>query len=105
MTIFRGSFFGIYDTLKVRSKSYLEKFFVSYGATVISMFLVSPLQTVIRRMMMTSGHSFKYGGYIDCAKQIFKQDKIKGFYRGGTMIPFEGIMVGVMFTLFDRIFT
>lgn len=35
------------------------------------MLLVSPLQTVIRRMMMTSGHSFKYDGYIDCIKQIY----------------------------------
>jgi solute carrier family 25 (adenine nucleotide translocator) protein 4/5/6/31 len=105
MTLFRGAFFGIYDTFKVKLDSHYQKFFVSYGATVISMFLVSPIQTVTRRLMMTSGHSFKYQGYADCAKQIYKSEKIKGFYRGGSIIPFESIMVGMMFTLFDRIFT
>ncbi len=69
------------------------------------MFLVSPLQTVTRRLMMTSGHSFKYDGYTDCARQIFKTDKIKGFFRGGSIIPLEAIMVGMMFTLFDKVFT
>ena len=71
MTIFRGSFFGCYDTLKVNMKTHGEKFIISYLATVNAMLLVSPLQTVIRRMMMTSGHSFKYRGYADCIKQIY----------------------------------
>lgn len=72
MTLFRGSFFGIYDTFKVNLERPYQKFLVSYGATIVSMFLVSPLQTVVRRMMMTSGHSFKYEGYKDCARQIYK---------------------------------
>jgi len=72
MTLFRGSFFGIYDTFKINLDTPFHKFLVSYGATLVSMYLVSPLQTVTRRMMMTSGHSFKYGGYLDCAKQIYK---------------------------------
>lgn len=105
MTLFRGAFFGIYDTFKVNLATHYQKFLVSYGATIVSMFLVSPLQTVTRRMMMTSGHSFKYQGYADCAKQIYKSDGIKGFYRGGSIIPFEAIMVGMMFTLFDKIFS
>jgi solute carrier family 25 (adenine nucleotide translocator) protein 4/5/6/31 len=88
MILFRGSFFGIYDTFKVKLDNHFQKFFISYGATIVSMFMVSPLQTVTRRMMMTSGHSFKYKGYEDCAKQIYKNDKIKGFYRGAALIPF-----------------
>lgn len=105
MTLFRGSFFGIYDTFKVNLETHYQKFFVSYAATVVSMFLVSPLQTVTRRLMMTSGHTFKYKGYRDCAKQIYNTDKIRGFYRGGSIIPFESIMVGMMFTLFDKVFS
>ncbi len=73
MTIFRGSFFGIYDTFKVNLKTNFEKFTVSYMATITAMVFVSPLQTVIRRLMMTSGHTFKYGGYSDCIKQIFQK--------------------------------
>jgi hypothetical protein len=30
---------------------------------------------------------------------------MKGFYRGVAMIPLESVMVGLMFTLFDKIFT
>lgn len=105
MTLFRGSFFGIYDTFKVKLETHYQKFLVSYGATLVSMFLISPLQTVIRRMMMTSGHSFKYQGYRDCAKQIYKAEKLRGFFRGGSIIPFEGIMVGLMFSFFDKIFS
>jgi hypothetical protein len=55
-------------------------------------------------MMMTSGHTFKYGGYGDCIKQIFKKDNIRGFYRGIGVIPIESISVGLMFTFFDNIF-
>ncbi len=56
MTLFRGTFFGIYDTFKVGLDNHYKKFLVSYTATLMSMYMVSPLQTVIRRMMMTSGH-------------------------------------------------
>jgi len=74
MTIFRGTFFGLFDTFKGRADSLLEKFYLAYGSTMTAVIMVTPLQTIIRRMMMTSGHSFKYGGYVDCFRQIWKNE-------------------------------
>ena len=87
MSIFRGSFFGIYDTFKHSTKNSIQKYALSYGASVTALFLVSPLQTVIRRLMMTSGHSFKYKGYRDCINQIVQKEGLNSFVRGSSVIP------------------
>ncbi len=60
MVIYRGFYFGIYDSLRpYLPKQYEENmgatFCLGYFATIISGAFSYPLDTVRRRMMMTSG--------------------------------------------------
>jgi len=71
MIIYRGLFFGTYDTVKVYTKNIYERFLVGYVSAVMVITLNYPLDTVRRRLMMTSGHSFKYKGFVDCFKTIY----------------------------------
>jgi solute carrier family 25 (mitochondrial adenine nucleotide translocator), member 4/5/6/31 len=72
MIIYRGLFFGTYDTVKMHTNNIYERFLVGYTSAVIAITLNYPLDTVRRRLMMTSGHSFKYKGFLDCLKTIYK---------------------------------
>ena len=57
--IYRGLYFGIYDTAKPifigDGGSFLASFILGWGVTVVSGLASYPIDTVRRRMMMTSG--------------------------------------------------
>ena len=42
-----------------------------YLSTLTAIFSVYPFDTVRKRMLMTSGHSFKYKNTMDCMKEIY----------------------------------
>merc|ERR1712004_956718 len=50
--VYRGFYFGMYDTLK--------PILLGYGVTVTSGLISYPIDTIRRRMMMTSGQAVKY---------------------------------------------
>ena len=52
---------------------------------------------------MTSGHSFKYGGFIDCTKIMFKNEGIKSFYKGWNLSLFTGITATMSLLVLDKI--
>jgi solute carrier family 25 (adenine nucleotide translocator) protein 4/5/6/31 len=84
--VYRGFYFGLYDTLKPLllgdSKSVTAAFFLGYGVTVTAGILSYPIDTIRRRMMMTSGGGVKYSGSIDCAAQIMKNEGFTSFFKG-----------------------
>ena len=57
--IYRGLYFGIYDTVKPimigDGGSFLASFALGWGVTVVSGLASYPIDTIRRRMMMTSG--------------------------------------------------
>ena len=63
MGVFRGLYFGIYDTYKAMTKNYFERFLVSYFSTLTALLGIYPFDTIRRRLMMTSGQKYKYGSY------------------------------------------
>ena len=63
----------MYDSLKPLLPSNIrDNFFVNFGlgwcVTVGSGLASYPIDTIRRRMMMTSGEAVKYNGSIDCGK-------------------------------------
>jgi solute carrier family 25 (mitochondrial adenine nucleotide translocator), member 4/5/6/31 len=49
---------------------------------VVSGLISYPIDTIRRRMMMTSGEKVKYKGSIDCTVQILKNEGFMSFMKG-----------------------
>jgi solute carrier family 25 (adenine nucleotide translocator) protein 4/5/6/31 len=84
--IYRGLYFGIYDTAKPiflgEDAGFLVSFALGFGVTNVASFLAYPIDTIRRRMMMRSGGAVKYAGSMDCATQIMQQEGLKSFFKG-----------------------
>ncbi|CAI0412403.1 unnamed protein product [Linum tenue] len=86
--VYRGLYFGMYDSLKpvVLTGSLQDSFFASFalgwlitnGAGLASY----PIDTVRRRMMMTSGQAVKYKSSMDAFSQILKNEGAKSLFKG-----------------------
>jgi len=83
--VYRGFYFGLYDTVRPmmpEGGGALTSFAVGYAVTVSSGLASYPIDTIRRRMMMTSGQAVKYSGSMDCALQILKNEGIPSFFKG-----------------------
>ncbi|GFP80722.1 ADP ATP carrier protein 3 mitochondrial [Phtheirospermum japonicum] len=71
--VYRGLYFGMYDSLKpvVLTDTLQDSFLGSY-----------PIDTVCKRMMMTSGEAVKYKSSIDAFSQIVKKEGAKSLFKG-----------------------
>jgi len=84
--IYRGCYFGFYDTLKPillgDNSSLFLAFCLGYSVTVVSETIAYPVDTVRRRMMMTSGEAVKYKSSIDCFLKIVKNEGFMALMKG-----------------------
>ncbi|XP_015937181.1 ADP,ATP carrier protein 1, mitochondrial [Arachis duranensis] len=86
--VYRGLYFGMYDSLKpvLLTGSLQDSFFASFalgwlitnGAGLASY----PIDTVRRRMMMTSGTAVKYKSSMDAFTQILQNEGAKSLFKG-----------------------
>merc|ERR1712168_1223987 len=77
--IYRGMYFGMFDTLRPivvgdAGGNLGLSFLLGWGVTVTAGLMSYPIDTIRRRMMMTSGGGVKYKGSIDCGMQILKNE-------------------------------
>jgi len=85
IVVYRGFYFGLYDTVKPLldpKGGFLVSLIIGYGVTVTAGLLSYPVDTVRRRMMMTSGQAVKYKGSIDCAAKIIKNEGFMSLMKG-----------------------
>jgi len=83
--VYRGFYFGLYDTVRPmmpEGSGALTSFAVGYAVTVSSGLASYPIDTIRRRMMMTSGQAVKYNGSLDCTLQILRNEGIPSFFKG-----------------------
>lgn len=86
--VYRGLYFGMYDSLKpvVLVGSLQDNFFASFllgwGITIGAGLASYPIDTVRRRMMMTSGEAVKYKSSLDAFNQIVKKEGYKSLFKG-----------------------
>lgn len=71
--------------------SFLVDFSLGYMVTVGAGIASYPVDTIRRRMMMTSGQAVKYNGSMDCASQIWKNEGFKSFFKGAGANVLRGI--------------
>merc|ERR1712026_416363 len=85
IVVYRGFYFGLYDTISPLMGDdvpFIFKFCLGYAVTVSAGLLSYPIDTIRRRMMMTSGAAVKYNGSIDCTMQILKNDGFLSLFKG-----------------------
>jgi len=105
--LYRGAYFGIYDTVapmmsQTGSSGFLMKFSLAYAVTVAAGLISYPLDTIRRRMMMTSGkHAGKYTSSIDCAQKILAQEGVKAMYKGAGSNILRGLAGSLVLVGFD----
>lgn len=93
--IYRGMYFGLYDTLKPvllgdKPNAFLS-FFLGWFVTTLAGLGGYPIDTVRRRMMMTSGGGVKYNGSIDCFAKVIKNEGVKSLFKGAGANIIRGV--------------
>merc|ERR1719325_166300 len=105
--VYRGCYFGFYDTLKPlilgEDAGLLLSFCLGYGVTVAAGLASYPIDTIRRRMMMTSGEAVKYNGSLDCTVQIFKSEGIQSFFKGAGANILRGMAGAGVLAGFDKV--
>jgi len=105
--IYRGCYFGFFDTLKPivvgDNGSFLASFALGYGVTVTSGLISYPVDTIRRRMMMTSGAAEKYSGSIDCAVKILKNEGPMSMMKGAGANILRGVAGAGVLSGFDKL--
>jgi len=86
--VYRGLYFGLYDSLKPiiltgsMKDSFIGSFFLGWGITIGAGLASYPLDTVRRRMMMTSGEAVKYRSSAHAFAEIVKKEGWKSLFKG-----------------------
>jgi len=105
--VYRGFYFGLYDTLKPMllgpDAGFLLSFGLGYGVTVTAGLMSYPIDTIRRRMMMTSGTGVKYKGAFDCAGQIMANEGFMSMMKGAGANILRGVAGAGVLSGFDEV--
>merc|ERR1711976_524719 len=104
--IYRGMYFGLFDTLKPMllgdTPNVTLSFLLGWGVTVTAGLMPYPIDTVRRRMMMTSGGGVKYKGSIDCFVQVIKNEGFMSLMKGAGANILRGVAGAGVLAGFDK---
>ncbi|RNA12011.1 ADP-ATP carrier mitochondrial-like [Brachionus plicatilis] len=107
IVIYRGFYFGLYDTLKPillnDDANLLLLFSLGYAVTVASEIVSYPFDTVRRRMMMTSGQTEKYKGSFDCFLKIMRKEGFMALMNGAGANIIRGVAGAGVLVGFDKL--
>ncbi|CAF1234060.1 unnamed protein product [Didymodactylos carnosus] len=107
--IYRGCYFGLYDTLKPiligPDSGISSSFLLGYCIPITSGFISYPFDTIVRRMMITSGQPVKYKGSMDCMCQILRTEGVMAFYKGVGVTLLRGIAGAGLLSSSDKLVT
>merc|ERR1719398_203514 len=104
--IYRGMYFGMFDTLSPiivgKDGNVGISFLLGWAVTVTAGLMSYPIDTIRRRMMMTSGGGAKYKGSIDCATQIMKNEGFMSMMKGAGANVLRGVAGAGVLAGFDK---
>jgi len=105
--VYRGCYFGFYDTLKPMllgdNASFLASFALGYVVTISSGLLSYPIDTIRRRMMMTSGEAVKYKSSMHCAATVVKAEGFMTLMKGAGANILRGVAGAGVLSGFDKV--
>jgi solute carrier family 25 (adenine nucleotide translocator) protein 4/5/6/31 len=107
IVIYRGLYFGVFDTVTPSlPRSIRDNFFVNFLVgwviTVGSGLASYPIDTVRRRMMMTSGEAVKYKGSVDCFMVIVKNEGPKSLFKGAGANVLRGVAGAGVLAIYNQ---
>jgi solute carrier family 25 (adenine nucleotide translocator) protein 4/5/6/31 len=86
--VYRGFYFGMFDSLKpvvlqgAMKDSFVGAFFLGWAITIVAGLASYPIDTVRRRMMMTSGEAVKYRSSMHAFSEIVKKEGTASLFKG-----------------------
>jgi len=86
--IYRGLYFGMFDSLKPivltgsLRDNFLASFLLGWSVTIGAGLASYPIDTIRRRMMMTSGEAVKYKSSYHAFKEIVSKEGPKSLFKG-----------------------
>jgi solute carrier family 25 (adenine nucleotide translocator) protein 4/5/6/31 len=107
--IYRGLYFGMYDSLKPivliggMKDSMLASFFLGWGITIGAGLASYPVDTIRRRMMMTSGEAEKYKSSMHAFAKIVKNEGWKSLFKGAGANVLRGIAGAGVLAGYDKL--
>jgi len=108
IVVYRGCYFGFYDSLKPLilvgplGDSFMAAFALGWVVTIAAGIASYPLDTIRRRMMMTSGQAVKYKSSIDCGMQIIKNEGVVSLFKGAGANVLRGVAGAGVLAGFDK---
>merc|ERR1712079_980475 len=104
--IYRGMYFGLYDSIKPivlgENASVFLSFILGWIVTVTAGLMSYPIDTIRRRMMMTSGQAVKYKNSMDCAVQVLKNEGFMSLMKGAGANILRGVAGAGVLAGFDK---
>jgi solute carrier family 25 (adenine nucleotide translocator) protein 4/5/6/31 len=107
--VYRGLYFGVYDSLKpvvlvgALEGSFFASFLLGWGVTIGAGLASYPLDTIRRRMMMTSGSAVHYKSMFDAASQIVAKEGTKSLFKGAGANILRGVAGAGVLSLYDKL--
>ncbi|KAI7777952.1 putative carrier protein [Diaporthe ampelina] len=109
IVVYRGLYFGMYDSLKpvlltgTLANNFLASFALGWTVTTGAGIASYPLDTVRRRMMMTSGEAVKYSSSLDAFRQIVAKEGIKSLFKGAGANILRGVAGAGVLSIYDQL--
>lgn len=104
--IYRGMYFGLYDSIKPillgDNASVFLSFILGWVITVTAGLMSYPIDTVRRRMMMTSGQAVKYKNSMDCAMTVLRNEGFMSLMKGAGANILRGVAGAGVLAGFDK---
>jgi len=107
--VYRGLYFGMYDSIKPvllvgsLEGNFLASFLLGWCVTTGAGIASYPLDTVRRRMMMTSGEAVKYASSFDAFKQIVAKEGVKSLFKGAGANILRGVAGAGVLSIYDQV--
>ncbi|KAI1855193.1 hypothetical protein JX265_006665 [Neoarthrinium moseri] len=109
IVVYRGLYFGMYDSIKPvvlvgpLANNFLASFALGWCVTTGAGIASYPLDTIRRRMMMTSGEAVKYNGTMDAARQIVAKEGVKSLFKGAGANILRGVAGAGVLSIYDQL--
>ena len=109
IVVYRGLYFGMYDSIKPvvlvgpLANNFLASFALGWCVTTGAGIASYPLDTIRRRMMMTSGEAVKYNGTLDAARQIVAKEGVKSLFKGAGANILRGVAGAGVLSIYDQL--